>query len=77
MRSTTSVMPYQLTIAATLSSAVDRVPVDHVRLRSPGHWRSSPADAGSMPVVSERCPPAELPLTTMRSRSKPYCSALR
>ena len=31
----------------------------------PGHWRSSPADAGIMPVVSARCPPAGRPLDTL------------
>ena len=50
----TSVMPYQLMMAATDSSSL------------PWHWRSSPADAGIMPVVSARCPPAELPVVTMR-----------
>ena len=76
-RSKTSVMPYQLTMAATFISAVDLAPVDQTRQRLPGHWRSRPAPAVSMPVVSARCPPAELPVTTMRSRSKPYSSALR
>ena len=57
-------MPYQLMIAATPSSSFG------------WHSRSRPAEPGTMPVVRARCPPAELPVTTMRDVSKPYCSAL-
>ena len=37
IRSTTSVIPYQLMIAATRSSSVEVVPVDHERRLFPGH----------------------------------------
>src|SRR5260370_23715188 len=63
-RSSTSVMPYQLTMAETLSCS------------GPGHSRSRPAEAGSIPVVSARCPPAELPVTTRLFVSKLYVVAL-
>jgi len=43
-RSTTSLMPNQFTIAATFKSSL------------PGHSRSSPAEAGRIPVVSDRWP---------------------
>src|SRR5258706_13887033 len=64
-RSTTSLIPNQFTIAATFSSSF------------PGHSRSSPADAGSIPVVSDKWPPAEWPVTTSLLVSKLYCLAFR
>src|SRR5579883_2416087 len=56
-----SVIPYQLTIAATLGSGG---PPPLVKLR-PGHWRSRPAEGGIIPVVSARCPPADSPVITI------------
>ena len=56
--SATSVMPYQLIAAATLGTGV-----------LPAHCRSSPALSGIIALVSVRCPPADSPVTTMRSTS--------
>ena len=46
-RSDTSLMPYQLMIAATLNFSV------------PSQLLSSPVPSGSIPVIKDRCPPAE------------------
>src|SRR3954447_17378111 len=42
---------------------------------TPGHSRSSPALSGIIPVVSDRCPPADPPLITSLVGSMPYVFA--
>ena len=56
-------MPYQLMIAATLSFSL------------PSQLLSSPVPSGSIPVIKDKCPPAECPVKTMRSASMLYCLA--
>ena len=63
--SPTSVGPYQSMIAATRGFSF------------PGQRSSRPAAGVSIPVVSDRCPPAECPVVTMREVSSLYCSAFR
>src|SRR5580698_7203365 len=71
--SATSVMPYQLMIAATLGSSSFVLPADHSPRNE--HSASSPADAGIIPVVSARCPPDEPPLVMILVKSRLYSFA--
>src|SRR5216684_5798977 len=58
--SLTSVMPYQLIIAAAFGTCVS-LPVNP----PPAQMDVSPAVAGIMPTTSARWPPADSPLTTI------------
>src|SRR5438309_1759074 len=71
-------MPYQSTMAATFSSSVLFGPeLEALPPRSPGQVLSNPEDIGSIPVMSARWPPAELPVVTIFVVSKLYCFAFR
>src|SRR6516162_6887934 len=64
IKSLTSVMPYQLMIAATFGTAVS-LPVNP----PPAQIDVRLAVDGIMPTASARCPPADSPLTTILSVS--------
>src|SRR5438552_3127854 len=63
-RSFTSVMPYQLIIAATFGTAIS-LPVKP----PPAQIEVKPADVGIIPTANARWPPADSPLTTILSVS--------
>src|SRR5262245_21781163 len=51
------------------------VPSLHRVLLSVGHWRSKMDCAGSIPVINERCPPAEVPVSAILEVSRLYSLA--
>src|SRR5712664_1099784 len=59
--SATSVMPYQLMMAATLGTVVSSL-----LNPPPAQARVNPAVSGIMPAARARCPPADSPVTTTR-----------
>src|SRR5262245_39116287 len=66
-------MPYQLIMAAAFIFGL--VPSLHRVLLSVGHWRSKMDCAGSIPEISERCPPADVPVSTIFEASRLYSLA--